>query len=508
MANEEPPNLVIVFTRTRCIPSLKARLLLTELDIPFIDVNIDDYPEAEVELKKFVHGNTDTEEVGATTTPHLFFNERQIVGYDTLQSLTKLNTQWNKIIATLKTPQMAVNIPRLDVIDEKVKAYYTAQSNNKENSRHDWIPIEYEKLVSMMRKANLIKDNRVSLTKTYRNSFKGQDFIAWIMKEKKIRRSEALEVGQELVERFFSHQFDKDSDLTFNTEKYYQLYDDSDTGPLNGGSAPTNQYTRNLGEFNNLMAGIIQDIYACILHSDKKRIYIERLEDNTDFKHYITLIRETTNLDIEDSTLEERLAFFTNCYNMQLIHITYKYGIPSTIWQKRRYLYSVYYKIGSHLYSLQSILNGILRGNKVGFGMLWKPFGKIDQRKPYIIPDGEPLVHFAINTYTLSTPPIRAYSSENVVNEMHEAAQQLLETDAFVRIDSKKNVIHLHRLFKIYALDFGPTTEAVLEWIIEAMNMGPKRDTLFRLWCTKQYTVSYLQMDFTLNVLREESACN
>lgn len=38
----------------------------------------------------------------------------------------------------------------------------------------------------MMRKANLIKDNRVSLARTYRNSFKGEDFIGWIMREKSI----------------------------------------------------------------------------------------------------------------------------------------------------------------------------------------------------------------------------------------------------------------------------------------------------------------------------------
>lgn len=43
-----------------------------------------------------------------------------------------------------------------------------------------------------MRKANLIKDNRVSVTKTYRNSFKGEDFIGWIMREKKISMSKML----------------------------------------------------------------------------------------------------------------------------------------------------------------------------------------------------------------------------------------------------------------------------------------------------------------------------
>lgn len=93
-------------------------------------------------------------------------------------------------------------------------------------------------------------------------------------------------------------------------------------------------------------------------------------------------MREAVNLDVANSTIEERLAFFINCYNMQLLHITFKYGLPQTIWHKRSYMYSIYYQIGEHLYSLQSIFNGILRGNKKGYNMLWKSFGKEDRRRP------------------------------------------------------------------------------------------------------------------------------
>jgi hypothetical protein len=46
-----------------------------------------------------------------------------------------------------------------------------------------------------------------------------------------------------------------------------------------------------------------------------------------------------------------------------------------------QYLYSTYYTIGGHLYSLQSIFNGLLRGNRKGLGMLWAPFGDQDLRR-------------------------------------------------------------------------------------------------------------------------------
>ncbi|KAE9553269.1 hypothetical protein FO519_003527 [Halicephalobus sp. NKZ332] len=504
LENDDFLGTVVVFSKVDCINSLKAKMLLRDLDINYIDVSLDKEEGALIELEKFVSGKV--------ITPHIFFNERHIEGYQGLLEITKNEKEFESIIELIKMNKSPESAPHLALIDEKILQQKNRKDENQNNGNEsdarrlhkEWIPTEYDKLVSMMRKANLIKDNRVSVTKTYRNSFKGEDFVSWIVRTKKIRRGEALELGQELVEKHFSEQFSKDGTVTFDPEMYYQLVDEGDSGPLNSGRPPTGDFTKNVGEFNELLRQLIEPIYDHILNEDRTRVHIERLEDNTDFKHYAALMREAVNLEIEHSTIEERLAFFTNCYNMQLLHITFKCGIPQTIWQRRRYHYSVYYKIGEHRYSLQSIFNGILRGNKKGYGMLWKPFGKEDQRRPFIIPDGEPLVHFAINTYMVTTPPIRAYSSKNVMEEMHKQAQELLESDSVLRIDSKKQIIHLSRLFKVYSHDFGSTTEAVLEWIIDAMKAGQKRDNLIKIYYLGKYTISYLSVDYTLNIIRDE----
>uniref|UniRef100_A0A914YQN5 DEP domain-containing protein n=1 Tax=Panagrolaimus superbus TaxID=310955 RepID=A0A914YQN5_9BILA len=401
------------------------------------------------------------------------------------------NTEWEELIQQTKNIEASENAPKLSIIDE-------AKKKNKENGKNfcnvyslifynifkeeeskveqnEWIPTQYEKLVSMMRKANLIKDNRVSLTKTYRNSFKGEDFIGWIMREKKIRRSEALELGQELIEKHFNDQMSHEEAFSFDPDRYYLIVDETTSGPLNCTKLPTNKFPTDLGEFNEILKNFIDPIYDAILDESKKRIFIERLEDNLDFKHYMILMREAVNLNIEKATLESRLAFFTNCFNMQLIHITYKCGLPTTIWQRRRYFYSIYYQLGGHSYSLQSIFNGILRGNQKGYGMLWKPFGKQDQRRP------------------------------NVAEEMYLNAQRHFESDAYLRIDCKKSIICLAKLFKIYAKDFGTGNEAILEWIIDVMKPGPKREDLLKLYYAGQYTISYLPIDFTLNFIRDEN---
>lgn len=104
----------------------------------------------------------------------------------------------------------------------------------------------------------------------------------------------------------------------------------------------------------------------------------------------------------------------------------------------------------------------------------------------------------------VSTPPIHAYSTKNVREKMIEQAQDLIDTDAFLRIDSKKQVIHLSKLFKIYSTDFGPSIEAILEWIIDAMRPGEKRDELLNLYYLGQFTVVYLPVDYSINIIREE----
>lgn len=52
---------------------------------------------------------------------------------------------------------------------------------------------------------------------------------------------------------------------------------------------------------------------------------------------YLAIAREQMPyLDILGANAQERLAMFINVHNMMLVHITYKYGLPGTIWQRRK----------------------------------------------------------------------------------------------------------------------------------------------------------------------------
>lgn len=306
---------------------------------------------------------------------------------------------------------------------------------------------------------------------------------------------------------------------SFSTERYYKLVDgESDQKmPLNMTISIYEDGEDNfeveekpkikVKEFNKRFISVVDRIYERILSENKRKVHLDLLDDFEPFTiEYAVLAREIAFLDINEANEQERLAIFINIYNMMLIHISYKYGLPGTIWQRRKYLYFTYYTIGGHLYSLQSIFNGILRGNQKGLGMLWKPFGEQDYRNKFIIRGGEPLAHFGLNNYTRSTPSIRTYSIEGIYDELSENARQCLRSSEFLQVELKGEKVLVAKLFKQYSEDFCSlsakrSTDELLKWLINVLKPCDERaQQLTKLLNTKNYTIGYLPMDSDLNM--------
>ncbi|CAB3406671.1 unnamed protein product [Caenorhabditis bovis] len=363
-----------------------------------------------------------------------------------------------------------------------------------------------------MRKAQLIKNNKINLLTTYKNSFKGEELIEWLMREKNIKRSEALEFSQELIDRHVGKQTSKEAGMTFSPDRYYQLVEDDENKPLNANLDDDDTQRRfDIVECNAKLAQLLEDVYIDILDDDNRSIVYQNLQFNANFNNYAQFARQLKYLDLTSSTssIDERLAFFVNIYNIMLIHMTLKCGPPQSIWQRRKLVNSTYYQIGDHKYALHSVMNGILRGNRKGPGMLWKAFGKHDGRLVLALPQCEPLVHFAVITGSKTTPPLRVYSSkvfdeqiQNIYRELRDNAKStLLFGDKYLRVDIKKNVIHLGKTFKWYCEDFGGTKEKMIQWILEILDDddSDKKHNLERLYFTGDYSVEYIPFDWSTN---------
>ncbi|KHJ84897.1 hypothetical protein OESDEN_15383, partial [Oesophagostomum dentatum] len=126
---------------------------------------------------------------------------------------------------------------------------------------------------------------------------------------------------------------------------------------------------------------------------------------------------------------------------------------------------------------------------------------KQDARLPLILPTCEPLIHFALNTGTRSTPPIRAYNCETVHDELRDNARKALESDDLLNIDIKNNAVYIGKLFKWYANDFGSTSAKALEWILRLIEQSKseKRQNLDDLLHSSRYEVQYIPHDWTFN---------
>ena len=69
---------VTVYSIVGCPYCARVKSLLTELGVPYVDINLDKRPD----LRKEV-----TERTGQRTVPQIFFNEKHIGGCDELKQL-------------------------------------------------------------------------------------------------------------------------------------------------------------------------------------------------------------------------------------------------------------------------------------------------------------------------------------------------------------------------------------------------------------------------------------
>ncbi|EGT37133.1 hypothetical protein CAEBREN_04810 [Caenorhabditis brenneri] len=315
-------------------------------------------------------------------------------------------------------------------------------------------------------------------------------------------RSEALEIGQELIDRHVGQQTSKEAGMTFSPDRYYQLVEDDENKPLNavpkGEDEEEKKQSIPVAECNEKFIKLIKPIFNGILTDNNQSIIYGGLSTNDNFIRYMQFARELNQVTFEGSTPDDRLTFFINIYNMMLIHITLKHGPPIGIWQRRK---------ASHRYALHSIINGILRANKKGPGMLWKAFGKQDERLPISLPVCDPLIYFALCSGSKTTPPLRVYHPKTIHYEMRENARlALVRSDKFLRVDVKKNVIHLGKTFKWFSDDFGGTNERILQWILDVLDNdeSDKKNNLQKLFFTGEYSVEYIPYDWSTNGRMDE----
>ncbi|KAK4579176.1 hypothetical protein RGQ29_029021 [Quercus rubra] len=157
------------------------------------------------------------------------------------------------------------------------------------------------------------------------------------------------------------------------------------------------------------------------------------------------LMHRLCNVDLTFLTYKQKLAFWINIYNACIMHAYLEHGLPST----------------------QGKLLDIMNKGLDEKEMLL--------RHAYGLGYPEPNVTFALCRGSWSSPALRVYTPNEVVNELGKARVEYLE--ASVGVTSKRKII-VPKLLQWHMRDFADDMESLLEWIYSQL---PRSGSLKRL---------------------------
>ncbi|XP_061579766.1 uncharacterized protein zgc:152951 isoform X1 [Cololabis saira] len=478
---------VTVYSIKGCPHCVQAKATIRDLGVPVCDIDVGSHSEVRVKLKELT---------GRSTVPQIFFNGVHVGGNDDLQKLAPDELQ--RLVTLVKEEPVPADAPPLP---EKNLPDDTAAETEKDfECERD----EMADLVGDLKHGDVIGNHRRGVT-LYKKSFSGSQLVDWLQKEKGMARDAACNTGQTLLQKKFmvsvhgcglkEAMFGKGKD-TMDT--LYRLLEDDPNNALNAGQTASCSPIQ-AAELSLLVRELILKLFSEHLSADGKSVDYKGMSANPDFQRYCDLAIQLQRVELLSLSREEKMAFFINIYNALVIHGYLRLGPPTNMWQRYRFFNYVSYLIGGEVFTLQDIENGVLRGNRKGVAQLLRPFSKTDPRLQVAIPDGEPLIHFALNCGAKGCPPIKTYTPEDIDNQLRTAAEAFLENDDGCTVDSGKKEVRLSQIFKWYKADFGGTDEKLLEWVLHHMGDSPKKTSLQGVVSAGKTKVSFLPYDWSSN---------
>ncbi|XP_048231719.1 uncharacterized protein LOC8261658 isoform X1 [Ricinus communis] len=186
------------------------------------------------------------------------------------------------------------------------------------------------------------------------------------------------------------------------------------------------------------------------------------------------LLHRLGNVDLTLLTYKQKLAFWINIYNACIMHAFLEHGLPSSQDKLLAIMNKAVLNVGGIVLNALAIEHFILRHPRE------EKHGPPDEkemllRHAYGLMYPEPNVTFALCRGTWSSPALRVYTPEEVVNELGNAKVEYLE--ASVGITSKRKIV-VPKLLQWHMRDFADDMESLLEWIYSQL---PRSGSLKRL---------------------------
>lgn len=480
---------VLIFSVKGCPFCARCKKLFVDLQIPFVEVDLEKYPERRSEVQSLS---------GRRSVPQIFFNERHIGGYSELQKLYsegKLEELLREV-AENEALSGAPTPPPISDEDSVIWDFFDAQTCEGTECE-GCTPDDLATLVTEIQDSGLIGLHMYHLV-PYRNTLVGRELVDWLVKVKHCSREEAVSIGSQLHDRHFLHHVTFEHN--FKDDYYfYRLLGDIRAPALNAHLSHT-CVPRPGSEVANDLRRCVLEIYNGHLAADGSGVDYEGIRTSNKFEAYVRSTAELKRLDLHTFTREESLAFFINIYNAMVIHAFIAEGPPTSVWRRYRFFNSTSYVIGGLVFSLNDIENGVLRANRRAVGAWGRPFGRTDPRLKVALVEHEPRIHFALVCGAKSCPPIRTYTATNIDEELTLTMEAFLEGGGCI-VDMSRREVALSMILKWYSVDFGSNPHEVLQWICAHLPNSQKKTDLGKLLVDNNYRIRYLPYNWDLNSL-------
>ncbi|XP_042014095.1 uncharacterized protein LOC121762321 [Salvia splendens] len=186
------------------------------------------------------------------------------------------------------------------------------------------------------------------------------------------------------------------------------------------------------------------------------------------------LMQKLSKVKVNHFSHKQKLAFWINIYNASIMNAFLQHGLPSTQEKLLLLVNEAEINVGGFIFKASTIEQCILRHPAEAKHELTDE-REIILRQACGLDYPEPNVIFALCRGNWSSPALRFYMPDEVMNELEKAKVEYLE--ASVGITSKKK-ISVSKLMHRHTKDFADDMESLLEWIYSQL---PLTSSLKRL---------------------------
>ncbi|KAL7110929.1 hypothetical protein ACP275_05G056500 [Erythranthe tilingii] len=464
------------FSRSNCRDSGAVRSFLRGRNLNFVEINVDVYPGREKELR---------ERTGGVAVPQIFFNEKLIGGLVVLNSLRNgglLDAKMEEILGS-KCPEDAPAPPvyGFNDADEVVEA-----------------ADEMAEVVRVVGQRVPIQD-RIMKMKFVKNCFSGAELVEALIHHFDCGRKKAIEIGKKMARKHFIHHVFGENEFE-DGNHFYRFLEHEPYIPKchNFRGMVNDREPKSAGAVSQRLTCIMSAILESYASDDRRHLDYVGISNSEEFRRYVHLVEDLQRVNLLTLSHDEKLAFFLNLHNAMAIHAVIRIGHPGGMIDRRPFFAEFMYIIGGNPYSLSSIKNGILRGNRRPPYVLIKPFSSGDKRLELAFSKVNELIHFGIWNATRGSPSIRFFNPKGIESELRSAAREYFQRDDGMQVDLAKRAVCLPRIIKWYSADFGQEKE-ILKWIMNYLDASKAGLLTHLLSDGGSINITYQNYDWSLN---------